>query len=188
MKKRRWLFLALMFAMTAAGCWRWAGPAPQEESAPGPAVSAAPAQNAAVQGEKLQAGCALMQTMRFTRCGHSVSRRIDAPEALTGADFAQTQARYDLWNLDSFSPELVEMSREIPLFCPMHYVAAVNEAGEIVLSQNQYGDGMAILRVYSMAYDELPEETRAELSLGIGFDSQAKAEEWLARQEDKKNR
>lgn len=185
MRKGRRLFLALLLALIAAGCWRWMRAAPQGETRE-PAASAAPAQNAAAQGERLRTGCALMQTMRFTRCGHSVSRRIVAPDALAGADFSQTQARYDLWNLDSFSPELVEMSREIPLYCPMHYVLAVNEAGEIVLSQNQYGDGMAILHVYSAAYDALPESARAELSLGIGFDSRAEAEEWLTRLE--KNR
>ena len=113
-----------------------------------PALTATPPVSigAAEQKAKVASGCEVIQTMAFTRCGHSVTRRVLAPEALTGADFAASQDYYNLWQLESFSPERLEMRREIPLFCPIHTVVGVNEAGDVVLTRNMYGDGMAVVR------------------------------------------
>lgn len=143
-----------------------------------PAASAAPM--AAGRGERTEDGCAVIQTMLFSRCGHSVTRRVRAPEAVIHADFSAVQAYYDLWRLDSFSASQIVMSREIPLFCPMHQVLGVNEAGEIVLSLNVYGDGMAVQRVFDRSVEEFDEAAQEALRLGIGFEEAAAAEEWLA--------
>ena len=72
------------------------------------------------------------------------------------------------------------MSREIPLYCPMHEVLSVSDAGEIVLSRNVYGDGMAATREYHRLLSEFDEEVQAALLLGMGFDSREEAERWLA--------
>ena len=148
-----------------------------------PALSATPppAVGAAEQGARVVSGCEIIQTMAFSRCGHSVTRRVYAPETLIGADFAGTQAYYDLWQIESFSPERVEMRRELALFCPIHTVAGVNEAGEVVLSRNMYGDGMAVVKETGVALDSLPDGTQAELLLGRGFDSVSDAEAWLRK-------
>ena len=71
------------------------------------------------------------------------------------------------------------MSREIPLYCPMHEVLNVNDAGEIVLSRNVYGDGMAVTKDYHRLLQEFDEETQAQLLLGLGFDSAEEADAWL---------
>ena len=135
---------------------------------------------AAEQGETVGKDCAIIQTMGFTRCGHSVSRRVKAEETLTGANFAAVQERYAQWRIDSFGKDEIVMSREIPLFCPMHHALHVNEAGEVVLSRNLYGDGMAVEKSYGLPLERFSEEDKAALLRGIGFDSQADAEAWLA--------
>ena len=71
------------------------------------------------------------------------------------------------------------MQREIDLFCPMHKVLMVNEAGEIMLCQNQYGDGMAVLTTYEKTLKNFDEETGEALRRGLGFDSREDAEQWL---------
>ena len=129
---------------------------------------------------RLRQGCVILQTMGFTRCGHSVTRRIDAPAGVIGADFPQTQAYYSLWQVESFSPDQVTMTREIDLFCPMHKVLSVNEAGEIVLTHNVYGDGMAVDQTYGRSIGDFDEDTRRRLLLGLGFDTREDAEAWLA--------
>lgn len=131
-------------------------------------------------GNVLLSDCEIIQTMGFLRCGHSVTRRIHPPKDITGADFSAVQQYYDLWQIESFSPSHVKMSREISLYCPMHSVLGTNEAGEIVLSKNYYGDGMAVERMYSRNIAEFDEETQEALALGIGFDSREEAEAWLA--------
>ncbi len=133
------------------------------------------------QGPKVSSACQVIQTMRFSRCGHSVKRRITAPGEVAGGDFEAVQAYYDLWRIDSFAEDLLEMSREIELFCPMHRVLTCNEAGEIVLTRNLYGDGMALEKTYEgLTLERFDEKTRENLRLGIGFDTAEEAEAYLA--------
>lgn len=138
-----------------------------------------PVRDASETGQRVQADCEVIQTMAFTRCGHSITRRIQAPQQVAGMDFSAAQAYYDLWQFSSFSPDRMDMRREIPLFCPMHQVLAVNEAGEVVLTNNRYGDGMAVEKTYALTLKNFDEETQASLRLGLGFDSVEEAEAWL---------
>lgn len=153
--------------------------APTEAEMPVMESTMGPALQVIESGAKIAAGCEITQTMGFSRCGHSVTRRIQAPENMVGADFAITQDYYDLWQVESFSAERITMRREISLFCPMHQVLTVNESGEVVLSQNQYGDGMAVLRTYPAHLSEFDEEIQNALILGLGFESEDAAVEWL---------
>ena len=152
--------------------------APELET-PALTASPPPAVGAAEQGAKLATGCEIIQTMAFARCGHSVTRRVEAPDALAGKDFSAAQDYYSLWQIESFAPERVEMRREIPLFCPIHTVAGVNEAGDVVLSRNMYGDGMAVVKDTGRALEDFSTEAREALLLGIGFDTEQDAASWL---------
>ena len=150
-----------------------------ETDIPALTVTPPPAVGAAEQGAKIAPGCEIIQTMAFSRCAHSVTRRVQAPEALTGADFSTAQNYYDLWQIETFTPEHIDMRREIPLFCPIHTVAGVDEAGSVVLSRNMYGDGMAVTKETGKALASFDEDTQEALMLGLGFDSEAEAEAWL---------
>ena len=135
---------------------------------------------AAETEDRVRPGCAVTQTMGFSRCGHSVTRRITAPDSIVGLDFSGVQDYYALWQIEEFAPEAIVMSREIPLFCPMHVVLSADEAGEIVLSQNQYGDGMAVLKSCGVSLVSFDGETGEALRMGLSFDSEADALSWLA--------
>lgn len=126
-------------------------------------------------GEK----CEIVQTMGFSSCGHSVTRRIAAPDEMRNAGFEEIQAHYDLWNIESFQKDRVVMRRDMQLYCPMHKVLMVNEAGRIVLSENRYGDGMAVIHSYDRKLTDFDEESKEKLLLGIGFDTREEAEGWL---------
>ena len=137
------------------------------------------ASSAAETGLTVLPDCDVIQIMGFTRCGHSVTRRIKAPDAVIGCNFSEVQLYYDLWTLESFYPSDIEMRREIELYCPMHVVLSSNGVGEIVLSQNVYGDGMAVIETYDQHISEFDEGVRDDLLLGIGFDSREDALDWL---------
>ncbi len=162
----------------AVGLMTETAKAPELE-APTLSATQPPAVGAAEQGAKVAAACEIIQTMAFTRCGHSVTRRVQAPEALAGADFAAVQDYYSLWQIESFAPERIDMRREIPLFCPIHTVAGVNEAGDVVLLRNMYGDGMAVVKDLGRSLDGFAPEAREALLLGVGFDTEQDAEAWL---------
>ena len=143
------------------------------------AMPTPPAASVAGDGQRIQRACQIVQTMAFSRCGHSVTRRVSVPEALVGEDFSAARAYYDMWSIDSFSPENVTMRREIDLYCPMHAVLSVNEAGEAILTRNVYGDGMAVEKTYAFTLTDFSPEDRQALLRGIGFDSREEAEGWL---------
>jgi hypothetical protein len=144
-----------------------------------------PAASVAGNGQRMEKDCQIIQTMAFSRCGHSVTRRVSAPEALAGEGFEAARAYYDAWSIESFSPENVTMQREIDLFCPMHAVLSVNDAGEAVLTKNVYGDGMAVEKTYALTLADFEPEDRQALLRGIGFDSKEAAETWLAERKQR---
>ena len=143
-------------------------------------------ENAAVQAEEalggkvlVKEGCFLLQTMAFSRCGHSVSRRIALPGELIGSGLKEMQDHYSLWQIDEMREDQVTMKREIALFCPMHKVLMADEAGQIVLAENRYGDGMAVIKGYERSVGQFALEDQDALLLGMGFDSGEDAEAWL---------
>ena len=183
MKKTKWGLAFRLAWITAAAIAAallflpWDAQAPVREKAEAlPTPSAA---SVAGEGQRIQSNCQIIQTMAFSRCGHSVTRRVSAPENLVGADFSAVRAYYDMWSIDGFSPENVTMRREIDLYCPMHAVLSVNEAGEAVLTRNVYGDGMAVEKTYALTLNDFSPEDRQALLRGIGFDSREEAEGWL---------
>ena len=173
--------LAILFAALTVFFWaNHPAKAPVDKDISGAATDPPPAASVSRQGERVASGCEIVQTMGFTRCGHSVTRRIEAPESVLGADFSAAQAYYALWQIDSFSGGHIAMSREIPLFCPMHTVVSVNDAGNVVLCQNVYGDGMAVVEATELSAARLERDLREELLLGVGFDTKEEAEAYLA--------
>lgn len=170
MKRRDVLWAVLMLAVFI-GLGVANGHEPDEWVLPQPTVVPAAEQ------PSLNAGAQVYQTMFFTRCGHSVSRRTDAAAAVQGASFEAVRSYYDVWTILEMTEERVEMERQIGLFCPMHKVVSMTEAGQIVLAENRYGDGMAILKIYDATFPD--EETKNLLLAGQGFDSEEMAEMWL---------
>lgn len=119
----------------------------------------------------------VFQTMHFVRCGHPVERRIQVPGQLAGKGFDAVRDYYDLWEIKSMTEETVAMERYIDLFCPLHKVVYLDRTGQVVLAENRYGDGMAILKVLDGRITD--DEMRNQLIAGIGFDSEEEAVQWL---------
>ncbi len=131
-------------------------------------------------GDALEKSCQVTQTMRFSRCGHSVTRRVGAPDTLEGASLEQARAYYAAWHIDALSPREIDMRRDIELFCPMHQVLMSDEMGNLARFVNRYGDGMACEERYDVAVSAFPEGVRAQLIAGLAFDDAESLEAWLA--------
>lgn len=179
MKRSGWLIL--IAAAVAAAVWMVSMPS---AGMPGePKTTEEEAAHPAAQGGGIliARGCFVTQTMRFTLCGHSVTRRVQAPDQLIGKDFSAARDYYALWQIEQFSKDAISMSREIELYCPMHRVLRVSEAGELVLTRNLYGDGMAFVKGYPNADPSAwTEEERDRLRLGIPFDTEEEADAFVA--------
>ena len=123
--------------------------------------------------------CVLEQTYRFTPCGHTVTRRLQLPNSLTGADFEQVQHHYHQWHVDAFSPYSVVLSRDEAIYCPMHQVLMIDEAGYLSVFENVYGDGLAFLERLEYTADDFEDDCREALFAGVGFDDVETMNRWI---------
>lgn len=169
MKKRLVIICTLAAAMLIGVCIM------PKESGPEPQLPGSITQ--VNEQERLAEKATVSQTMHFQRCGHAVERRINIPETLVGANFEDVSAYYDLWLIQSMTGDSLVMERYIDLYCPAHVVLSMDEAGQVVLAENRYGDGMAILKIVNTTPTD--DETRKMLIAGMGFENEKEAMQWL---------
>ncbi len=148
---------------------------PQEkaEATPTPQIA-----GAAKAGDVVAPDCQVTQSLHYVRCDHTVTRRIIATENMVGEDFSTLQTEYEEWNIDGFSPKEIEMTRDIALFCPLHYVLMTDEAGYVAVFQNRYGDGMALMDSTLWTMESLDTATQEHLRIGMGFDTMEELRAW----------
>lgn len=172
-----WLLMAAvaLIACVTLGVSIWGGE--KQSGARGESVTLDASGHAVTAAEN----CVLLQTYRFAPCGHQVTRRVKLPGELAGCGFDDVQQHYDLWTVDTFSAELVSMSREEKIYCPMHLVLMPDEAGQVCVFKNVYGDGMAFERETDYAMDRFDEENQKKLFQGVGFDDEDALNRWLSQ-------
>lgn len=175
MRRGKWVLWAAAVLFMLAQPGSHGAKAPVEEETPHSPENVVET----TEEQRLNKGAQVYQTMFFLRCGHSVSRRTDAAEEAVGKTFEETRSYYGLWTIRTLTPDRVEMDREINLYCPMHQVLCLDEAGQLLLCENRYGDGMAICRVFETDTQNIEEEMRQRLIAGEGFDSEEAAVKWL---------
>ena len=123
--------------------------------------------------------CRLIQTLRYARCGHEVVRRITADKEYKGCTLQQMQEAFPEWDITSFSPAEIEMSRTLQIYCPDHLVVLPDGAGVLGVYENKYGDGYALRAQLDIPVSDLPENVRETVHLGMPFKSADEIESWL---------
>lgn len=129
--------------------------------------------------ETVEEGCQLIQTLRYARCGHEVVRRVQADTEYKGCTLQQMQEAYAEWDITSFSPVEIEMSRTLTIYCPDHLVVLPDGAGVLGVYENRYGDGYALRTQLDIPISDLPENVRESVHLGVAFDRAEEIESWL---------
>jgi len=129
--------------------------------------------------ETVEEDCALIQALRYTRCGHEVVRRVRADKEYKGCTLQQMQQAFPDWDITSFSPAEIQMSRSLALYCPEHLVVLPDGAGVLGIYENKYGDGYALRTQLDIPLADLPENLRDTVHLGLGFRTAEEIESWL---------
>jgi hypothetical protein len=153
---------------------------PSNLEPPTPATSLAPADQAAA-GTTLRVaeGCELLQNLSYTRCQHTVTRRVAAPRELYGKTLKEVQSLYEEWQITEFAPKEIKMFQQPNIYCPDHMVLMPNETGVLCVFQNKYGDALALVEELKTEVSALPSAMQEEVRRGIGFASLAELEQWL---------
>lgn len=153
---------------------------PTNLGAPAPSASLPPADQAA-SGNTLRVaeGCELLQNLSYTRCQHTITRRVAAPRELYGKTLGEVQALYQEWQITEFAPKEIKMFQQPDIYCPDHMVLMPNETGLLCVFQNKYGDALALVEELETEVTALPAAMQEEARRGIGFATLAELEQWL---------
>ncbi len=170
-------------ALVAAAVLLIIGLYPRDAVAPDLSNTAPPENMADAAGTQpsihVEAGCELVQLMKYSRCDHEVTRRIPLPQELAGKTRQEVETAYEGWQVTEFLPKRVTMARLVSLYCAEHVVLMPDETGVLGVFENKYGDAMAFVRSLETSLDSLPESIQEEVRLGKGFDTMKDLEQWL---------
>lgn len=150
---------------------------PSGSTAPGELPPAQAVDSA--DGAKVEEGCELLQTLSYTRCEHTVTRRVTAPVELYGKTLAEVEALYPEWQITEFGSKLIKMEQQPDLYCPDHMVLMPNGAGVLCVFENKYGDALMLVNELSLELSALPSSVQEELKQGLGFSTAEELEQWL---------
>lgn len=121
----------------------------------------------------------LLQTFTYTRCSHTVTRRLTAPVEVYGKTLEDVKALYPQWQITEFSSQEVRMTRRPDLFCPDHLVLMVGPDGALGVYRNKYGDALALEKELTMEVSTLPQAVQESLAEGVGFATEEELDAWL---------
>jgi hypothetical protein len=128
---------------------------------------------------RVRDGAEVMQTLTYSRCEHTVTRRVTAPVELYGKTLEEVKPLYPDWQITGFSAQEVAMARRPDLFCPAHLVLMTDDAGNLCVYRNKYGEALALEKTLETDVSTLPAAVREELAYGIGFGTEEALAGWL---------
>ncbi len=129
------------------------------------------------QPQLVAPGCKLKQTIEYTRCGHPVYRRIDAPAEWVGMTQDGVAGRIATgWRMTGFGSDEIEMASAPDLFCPQHWVLMLDTDGTPAIYRNRLGFDME--RIGDAGIRTLPEDVREQLAVGLAFDTKEELLDW----------
>lgn len=97
--------------------------------------------------KKTSPNCAIILKKYYTKCGHTLTEYTNLPNDLVNSTEEDIQEIYQGWNIESFEPNQITLSRTIESECGEHYIIR-NENGKV-----------AIYRVLENGTEELYENT-----------------------------
>lgn len=103
---------------------------------------------------------------KFTRCGHTSIETIDIPSDLINMTEEEVQAKYENWEIKSFSTKSVSLYREIVANCNDHFVLKAKD-GFLVIYEDVTENDMNLKEITDIDISTLPSGDIANLKNGI---------------------
>ena len=97
--------------------------------------------------KKTSPNCAIILKKYYTKCGHTLTEYTNLPNDLVNSTEEDIQEVYQGWNIESFEPNQITLSRSIESECGEHY---------IIRDENEK---VAIYRILENGTEELYENT-----------------------------
>lgn len=105
-------------------------------------------------------------TEKFKKCGHTVSKREEAPREIINLNEERVKEFYKDWNLDKFSCDEIQISRECNQICGEHYILRESDGYISVSVKNDIGEYI-FKALTDIPVQYLPETDLHNLEKGI---------------------
>ena len=131
------------------------------------------------EANRLVEGCAVVQQLTYSRCGHGITRRLVLPTELVGKARADAEAAYEGYRITSYASDEIAMAQTMDMYCADHLVMMADEAGTLCVFENKYGDAYALVQETEVQLSALPSAYQEELLPGKAFDTLEEVERYL---------
>ena len=121
----------------------------------------------------------MVQRLNYTRCSHSITRRMTLPDELIGKTRTDAEAAYEPYRITSYASDEIRMERMLDMFCADHRVLMADASGMLCVFENRYGDALALVRETEIPLSSLPASYQEEILPGKAFDTLEEIEQWL---------
>ena len=105
-------------------------------------------------------------TQKYTKCGHTVSKREIAPREIVNLNQEKVQEYYEGWNIDKFSSDEIILSRTNSGICSEHYILRESDGYISISCKNDIGEYI-FKGLTDISVQYLTDEDLAELEKGI---------------------
>lgn len=102
----------------------------------------------------------------FKKCGHTIAKREEAPREIINLNEDKVKEFYKDWNLDKFSCDEIQISRECNQICREHYILRESDGYISVSAKNDIGEYI-FKALTDIPVQYLPEADLQNLEKGI---------------------
>ncbi|MGE5629684.1 MAG: BofC C-terminal domain-containing protein [Caulobacteraceae bacterium] len=114
----------------------------------------------------------------FTICGHTLEKTAPVTADEVNLSELQLRAKYQDWEMTSFTPERAEFTRKIETLCPKHYIIGTDSGYISIFVYNENGEKVMKERT-DIPVSTLTPEDQKSLDSGIIADTQDDLEQKL---------
>ena len=115
---------------------------------------------------KVSPNAVVVMTQKYARCGHTVTKREEAPRDIVNLGEDEVTKFYKDWNVDSFSASEISLSRNVSGLCNEHYIIGVSDGFISISTRNDSGERI-FKGLTDISVQYLPKEDLAKLENGI---------------------
>lgn len=105
-------------------------------------------------------------TENYARCGHTSVTREIVPREIVNLNQEKVQEYYEGWNIDKFTSDEIEVSRNTTGICDEHYILRESDGFISINCKNDIGEYI-FKGLTDISVQYLPEEDLVELQKGI---------------------
>lgn len=124
--------------------------------------------NSNEQKEVVEKNAVLNITEYYKKCGHKIREKLIIPDEITNMDKEEVIKYYDGWNVDYFSKNEINISKEVDSYCEQHYIVKDLD-GNIAIYSKDINNNEYLIKCTDIITKYLPEEDSLKLKKGVNI-------------------